>query len=402
MRTDVKIGIAVGLFLAVLAVLYFFVFSTGAPPEEGEGDQLVRRDDRDERFGAPEEGPSDGGTEVIVPRFGEDDPLIDEPEEDDEPLVPRFERETSAVPDGPVEPEVDTEPDRERPFSITPIVPPEDRPSEPRSESPYARREREPGERERPIEPLIPRRTPTPRTYTVKEGDAGFWAVSENVYGNGKHWPLIAEANPDADSSSLRAGQTLTIPPLPERTTPERRTPRTFGGEETYTVQEGDAGFWGIAAKVYGNGKYWPLLAEANPDLDSSKLRAGQVLVVPERTEETPSVAGGRTAPRRQPRAGETTYTVQAGDAGFWAVAKNAYGNGAYWPAVAEANPGVDPQRLQVGQTLIVPELTAADRERIASRAPSGAAGRTAAGAEETAAPMPEGYITPPPINMSP
>ena len=55
----------------------------------------------------------------------------------------------------------------------------------------------------------------------------------------------------------------------------------TSGSEKLYTVQEGDAGFWGIAQKVYGHGKYHTLIAKANPNADPLRLRPGQKLVIP-------------------------------------------------------------------------------------------------------------------------
>lgn len=51
----------------------------------------------------------------------------------------------------------------------------------------------------------------------------------------------------------------------------------------TYTVQPGDS-LWKIAAKVYGNGRKWNKIYDANVDKisDASKIRVGQVLVIPE------------------------------------------------------------------------------------------------------------------------
>lgn len=53
------------------------------------------------------------------------------------------------------------------------------------------------------------------KRYRVKRGDAGFWAVAKNAYGNGKYWALVAKANPNTPSNALRVGQVLIIPPLP-------------------------------------------------------------------------------------------------------------------------------------------------------------------------------------------
>jgi nucleoid-associated protein YgaU len=54
-------------------------------------------------------------------------------------------------------------------------------------------------------------------TYTVTDDDTGgYWGIAQKLYGAGKYWYLIAEANPDVDSTLLRVGMELAIPPLPE------------------------------------------------------------------------------------------------------------------------------------------------------------------------------------------
>ncbi len=57
------------------------------------------------------------------------------------------------------------------------------------------------------------------------------------------------------------------------------------------------------------------------------------------------------------------TYTVQAGDT-LWEIAEGAYGNGALWTKILEANkasigflPNGQQALIQVGQTLVIPTL---------------------------------------------
>lgn len=52
--------------------------------------------------------------------------------------------------------------------------------------------------------------------------------------------------------------------------------------------------------------------------------------------------------------AAATTYTVASGDT-LGGIAKKFLGNEAAWPAIAEANPGVNPNNLKVGSTLKMP-----------------------------------------------
>jgi len=119
-----------------------------------------------------------------------------------------------------------------------------------------------------------------------------------------------------------------------------------------YTVKDGDAGFWGVAVAVYGDGKHMDLIKAANPKADPHKLRAGQKLVVPPLTGVT-GMKAGPVAPKAPN--GYEIYTVKDGDAGFWGVAKSVYGRGTDWTYIARANPGVDSNDLQPGQRLLIP-----------------------------------------------
>ena len=68
-----------------------------------------------------------------------------------------------------------------------------------------------------------------------------------------------------------------------------------------------------------------------------------QVLAEPDTvTTQTPgSAAGG-------------SYTVKKGDT-LYKLAREHYGDGKQWQRIASANPGITPQSLKVGQTLIIP-----------------------------------------------
>ncbi len=47
--------------------------------------------------------------------------------------------------------------------------------------------------------------------YTVKKGDT-LYAIARKNYGDGKQWQKIASANPGLSPSSLKVGQTISIP----------------------------------------------------------------------------------------------------------------------------------------------------------------------------------------------
>jgi nucleoid-associated protein YgaU len=227
------------------------------------------------------------------------------------------------------------------------------------------------------------------RTYKVQPGDNGFWVIAEKVYGDGKYYHLIRDANPTVDTNTLGIGDELRIPPKPTETASAGTGPAIGSdatGQRVYTVQPTDAtGFWGIAKKVYGDGKYWTLIRDANPQANSNALQAGTKLVLPPKPETT--ATGGSTG--RGPalvadnvRPGYRYYVVQSGDSGFWTVAQRAYGEGAYWPVVRDANPDVDSQAMQPGDRILIPPKPASPPRAIAPGA--GGSRTTTAGADET------------------
>ncbi|GAF99472.1 unnamed protein product, partial [marine sediment metagenome] len=200
------------------------------------------------------------------------------------------------------------------------------------------------------------------RIYIVQHGDNGFWTVSARMYGHGRYFDVIADANPNVDSNSLRPYQRLIVPPLPQKHRRKPVEPAPVGGfigaERTYVVQKGDAGFWGVAVKVYGHGKYYKQIAKANPGVNSETLRPGQRLLIPPKpADPSERVVGGTGITTEDLPIGYKFYVVRRGDAGFWDVAVKMYGNGRHFGLVARANPGVDSRRLQPGQKLRIPPL---------------------------------------------
>lgn len=78
-------------------------------------------------------------------------------------------------------------------------------------------------------------------------------------------------------------------------------------------------------------------------------------------------------SPRPVPPDPETiprTYTVKEGDL-LSTIALEFYGDEAKWFQIAQANPTIDPKRLQIGQVIVLPNSDAAVREREEVRPPA-------------------------------
>lgn len=58
--------------------------------------------------------------------------------------------------------------------------------------------------------------------------------------------------------------------------------------------------------------------------------------------------------PAYQPAADTGHYTIKKGDT-LYSIAKNRYGNGNQYTKIVSANPGLDPSKLKVGQTIVIP-----------------------------------------------
>ena len=215
-------------------------------------------------------------------------------------------------------------------------------------------------------------------TYTVRDGDNGFSVVSTRVYKTPKHWKLIRDANPGVLSTALRPGMVLNIPKLSDQdTTSQPTTPTDQGktltnatGQKVYIVASDDgSGLWGIAEKVYGTGKghLYPLIQEANPKVDSTKLRAGMKLIIPPPENAkltipvTPKSQTGTEPGQIVTIDGKRFYIVKAGDAGFDYIAKKVYGSAKYGYLISEANPNANTATLMPRDKLELPPKPAGE-----------------------------------------
>lgn len=105
-------------------------------------------------------------------------------------------------------------------------------------------------------------------------------------------------------------------------------------GGTLYTIRPGDS-FFSLARRFNTT---VDALTAANPGVDPTNLQIGQTICIP-----VPSVPG--------PCPGGFVYSIRAGDT-FFSLARRF---GTTVEALIAVNPGVDPDRLQVGQVICLP-----------------------------------------------
>ena len=131
------------------------------------------------------------------------------------------------------------------------------------------------------IPPPLPAATGASQHVVVK-GDS-FSTIAKKYGVTSK---AVAEANPGIDSTRLKIGQKLAVPP-PTRTATGATGSGTNGGDKTYVVKSGDTLF--KIAKNYGVS---PKTLRTANQLRTDQIKVGQKLVIPGKNG-TPAVESG-------------------------------------------------------------------------------------------------------------
>ncbi len=168
---------------------------------------------------------------------------------------------------------------------------------------------------------------PNTFAYTVRPGDT-FYLLAQRY--NTTVEALIA-ANPTANPNLLQVGQIICIPTQPVP------SPPPCPGGNFYTIREGDTLF-SLSRRF--NISLDDLL-EANPGINPDRLMIGQRICVP------------LGEPVECPKDTES-YRIRAGDT-FYAIARRF---DVPLEALIDANPGVNPDALLVGQIICIPKVT--------------------------------------------
>ena len=189
------------------------------------------------------------------------------------------------------------------------------------------------------------------KTHTVATGEL-LGDIALKYYGSSKSWKKIQEANPGVDPKNLKVGQKLVIPAVAAKPGSDAGpTVQAGPGERTYTVKKGDS-LYSIAKKELGSAANWKEIQKLNGDVSSSDLKIGQTLKLPGIASTVDSAAplSGATGKTHTVAKGETLGDISAK---YFKTAKN-------WKKIQEANPGISPENLKVGQKLVIPDTETA------------------------------------------
>jgi nucleoid-associated protein YgaU len=355
MRTDVKVGVAVGLLLVIGVVTYYAIFDRSnqggangpAPqvagkPAAGQVDSAVKKD-------APGKSP-----DVVLPHFGARTtggptisvgraPARPEPAAPVTPAVaalPTIATPTTPPPSSPepvVTPSVSVRtapPSTPEPVAAAPSIQDTPSPATPVAAVPAP---------EPPVTPSMSEPAPVAEPVAPKIRETPIVPAGPSVS------PKIRETPGTPVIRETPGGRTGVTPPVPA----------TPGAETVYEVKKGDSGFWAIAEKVYGDGRLYTLLMTANPGVSSDRLQVGMTLKVPPKpaTATThPAGPGPTGASHTGPAipAGYREHIVKEGDT-LTGIAERIYGNGQLYTLIERANPGVSATSLPLGKHLLIP-----------------------------------------------
>ncbi|MBA3697287.1 MAG: LysM peptidoglycan-binding domain-containing protein [Planctomycetes bacterium] len=207
-----------------------------------------------------------------------------------------------------------------------------------------------------PLQPFTPVEPPpalptvsVAKTHVVGSGET-LGEISAKYYGTAKNWKKIAEAN-KVDPNDLKVGQKLTIPAADPVVAVNQTSPDLASGERTYTVQKNDS-YYSIAKKELGSAARWKELEKLN-GISSEDLRVGKVIKLPAKAAAVDPLTPAPEAPSAND---PNVHVVKAGET-LSDISKQHYGTTTKWKKIVDANPGIDPEGLKVGQKLKLPEI---------------------------------------------
>ncbi len=323
MRTEVKIGIIVGLIVIGLSVIFFV---NQAQEAGGEIARELPMDSPEERVAPPSARPAGPRAQPRAERR----PIPRRPSPTDVARRP-------AARAAPGERPARSTPGDASPRSTTPLV------GQPRPTTQPTRAV------PTPRTPVTPARRPTRQPPVARRTD-----------GTARPIPPTPGRRPADAGARRRAAETT-----PRRAAPGRATtPAAARGTRRHTIVIDDS-LWSIAVQYYDDGTLWPHIKAANPELDERRLPVGQIIVIPplvdarrpvERTERTPAPAPPPARDTEQPPVRRATYVVERGDT-LTKIARNILKDPTRWREIWELNKDKipNPDVVPIGTALKLP-----------------------------------------------
>ena len=165
----------------------------------------------------------------------------------------------------------------------------------------------------------------------------------------------ILTSGRDISRGSSSANTSTHTTPTTPVAVPPATTPTTA---KTYAIQSGDT-FSSIAVDLYGNEARWVDIAQANPLVDPTKLKVGQVIRLPSAGNESTTASGQGTAtePAIAPPGLTRTYTILPNDTRT-GIAVEFYDDPNAWRFIYNANRrvlGDNPDRIPADVIITLP-----------------------------------------------
>ena len=178
------------------------------------------------------------------------------------------------------------------------------------------------------------------RSYTVQPGDC-LSRILERECGTVRALDRVLALNPSLDPDRIRLGQELRLPIASQSSSSPARAAIARIQDpvvrDVVRVREGDT-LYALLKRERGGAVSLEEVLRSNPGLDPNRLQIGQELLLPRRSSDRVALPTGR-------------YRVQPGDV----LGRVALQLGCTLDELLAANPGLEPDRIVVGQELTLP-----------------------------------------------
>ena len=146
---------------------------------------------------------------------------------------------------------------------------------------------------------------------------------------------------------------------------PSRQGPGGTTATADYVVAKGDT-LSEISERWLGTATRWREIEELN-GVKASSLKVGMKLRLPARNATAGSGSAAKATPVKSSqaklRSSSKKYRVESGDS-LWLIAQRQLGDGNRWSEIAKLNSKINPNRLVVGTSLVLPSGAAASKAK--------------------------------------